>query len=199
MLLKGLVIGLTIAAPVGPIGVLCIRRTLEQGKLIGFISGLGAATADGIYGLCAGLGLTFMTNFLIGWQWWLQLIGGVFLIYLGVSLFFLRSSRISPKTKGTRSLAAYSSTFFLTLTNPVTILAFVAIFSNLGIIETDSTIMSLMLVLGVFLGSIVWWLFLCSIAGLVANRVNGFSFIWINRISGSILLLFGLLSLYRLI
>lgn len=195
ILIKGLIIGFSIAAPVGPIGVLCIRRTLEHGRFVGFVSGLGAATADGVYGLIAGLGLTLITNFLVGQQWWLQLIGGAFLCYLGVKIFFSRPSNTSAKAKGTNPFTAYASTFFLTLTNPVTILSFIAIFSGLGIMDKYSTTLGLVLVLGIFLGSAIWWLLLSNIAGIVGNRIEKSSLSLVNRISGLILLLFGLYGL----
>jgi threonine/homoserine/homoserine lactone efflux protein len=195
MLIKGLIIGFSIAAPVGPIGILCIRRTLEHGRFVGFVSGLGAATADGLYGLIAGLGLTLITNFLIGQQLWLHFIGSIFLCYLGVKIFFSRPSNKSAKANGNKPFTAYISTFFLTITNPVTILSFIAIFSGLGIINNYTTTLSLILVLGVFLGSALWWLLLSSVAGIVANRMKNFSLSFVNRISGLILLLFGLYGL----
>lgn len=195
MLIKGLIIGFSIAAPVGPIGVLCIRRTLEHGRFVGFVSGLGAATADGLYGLIAGLGFTLITNFLIGQQLLLQFIGSTFLCYLGVKIFFSRPSNNSAKAKGNKPFTAYASTFFLTITNPVTILSFIGIFSGLGIINNYTPTLSLILVLGVFLGSALWWLLLSSIAGIAANRMKNFSLRFVNRVSGLILLLFGLYGL----
>lgn len=199
-LIKGFIIGFSIAAPVGPIGILCIRRTLERGKFVGFVSGLGAATADGLYGLIAGLGLTVISTFLIGQQIWLQLIGGSFLVYLGVKIFISKPSTLQAKSKGDQVLAAYNSTFFLTLTNPVTILSFLAIFSGTGLANSENgSIIGMMLVLGVFLGSALWWLFLSSIAGVLKKRVNAFSLGIINKLSGSILLFFGLWSLYDLL
>jgi threonine/homoserine/homoserine lactone efflux protein len=117
--LKGLIIGFSIAAPVGPIGVLCIRRTLAQGRLSGFVSGLGAATADAIYGCIAGLGLTFISSLLIHQQLGLRLIGGGFLCYLGIKAFTSLSTQ-AAKVTGSSLLSAYVSTFFLTLTNPLT-------------------------------------------------------------------------------
>ncbi|MBD7938003.1 LysE family transporter [Cytobacillus sp. Sa5YUA1] len=192
MLIKGLIIGVSIAAPVGPIGILCIRRTIEHGRFVGFVSGLGAATADALYGLIAGFGLAIITNFLIEQQFWLQLIGSTFLCYLGVKIFFSRPSNKSAKAKGNKPFTAYASTFFLTITNPVTILSFIAIFSGLGITNNYTTTLSLILVLGVFLGSALWWLLLSNIAGIVTNRMKSFSLSFVNRISGLILLLFGL-------
>ncbi|MER2061233.1 MAG: LysE family translocator [Niallia sp.] len=195
LLIKGLIIGFSIAAPVGPIGILCIRRTIEHGRLVGFVSGLGAATADGLYGLIAGFGLTLITNFLIGQQLWLHIIGSSFLCYLGIKIFFSRPSNESAKAKGNKPFTAYISTFLLTITNPVTILSFIAIFSGLGMTTNNTTALGFILVLGVFLGSALWWLLLSSIAGIVANRMKIFSLIFVNRISGLILLLFGLYGL----
>src|SRR3970040_603046 len=132
-LLRGLVIGFSIAAPVGPIGVLCIRRTLTEGRIAGFVSGLGAATADAFYGAIAGFGLTFISSFLIDQQFWLRLAGGFFLLYLGVKTF--RSSPPDNAALQDRSgiFGAYASTLVLTLTNPMTILSFAIIFAGLGL------------------------------------------------------------------
>ncbi|HDX9578699.1 TPA: LysE family transporter [Bacillus pseudomycoides] len=200
LFLKGLIIGLSIAAPVGPIGVLCIRRTLEYGKFIGFMSGLGAATADGLYGMIAGLGLTFITSFLVEQQEWIHLIGSVFLLYLGLKIFVSKPSKIAAKANGNNVFGAYASTFLLTITNPVTILSFLAIFSGLGISNSnDDLIASLVVVLGVFFGSALWWLILSGVTGLLMNRMKNFPLNIVNRISGFILLMFGFWSMYNLI
>jgi len=196
-LLKGLIIGFSIAAPVGPIGILCIRRTLENGRFVGFMSGLGAATADGLYGLIACLSLTVITNYLINQQFWFQLIGGIFLGYFGVKTYKSKPSNTLTKSKNEQNIKAYASTFFLTLTNPVTILSFIALFSGLGIANSDIDLMEkLILVLGVFLGLILWWLFLSIVVSLLKNRINAYSLIIINKTSGLILLLFSLRSFY---
>lgn len=201
MIWKGLIIGFSIAAPVGPIGILCIRRTLEYGRFVGFVSGLGAATADALYGLMAGLGLTIISNFLLGQQWYLQIIGSIFLCYLGVKIFISTPSQDSAKAKGNKPFKAYISTFLLTITNPVTILSFIAIFSGLGMNSNDTTSFGFLLVLGVFLGSALWWLLLSSIAGIIANKMksNSFSMKLINRFSGVVILLFGINGLINLI
>ncbi|WJE53644.1 LysE family transporter [Bacillus cereus] len=199
LFIKGIIIGISIAAPVGPIGVLCIRRTLEYGKFIGFISGLGAATADGLYGMIAGLGLTFVTNFLVKQQGWIHFIGGVFLLYLGLKIFISKPSKTSAKANGNTVFRAYASTFFLTITNPVTTLSFLAIFSGLGISNpNDDTMTELAVVLGVFLGSTLWWLTLSSVTGILKNRIKNFPFNIVNRVSGLIILMFGLWSMYNL-
>jgi threonine/homoserine/homoserine lactone efflux protein len=160
-LLKGLFIGFSIAAPVGPIGLLCIRRTLANGRTSGLVSGLGAATADAIYGCIAGFGLTFISTLLISQQVWFRVIGGFFLCYLGLKTFFSRPAEQKASAKGNGLISAYASTFFLTLTNPMTILSFAAIFAGLGVASAGGNYVSAgVLVLGVFSGSALWWLLL---------------------------------------
>ena len=133
LLLKGLLIGFSIAAPVGPIGVLCIRRTLVQGRAAGLVSGLGAASADAVYGSIAAFGLSFVSGLLISQQSWLKLIGGAFLCYLGIRTLLAQPAERAAAAGGMGLAGAYSSTFFLTLTNPTTILSFVAVFAGLGL------------------------------------------------------------------
>src|SRR5881396_291761 len=161
--LRGIAIGFSIAAPVGPIGVLCIQRALAQGRLCGFASGLGAATADAVYGCVAGFGLTAVSDLLVTQQTWLQLIGGLFLCYLGVKNFFARPAQSAAAPKGGALTGAYASTFLLTLTNPMTILSFAGVFAGLGFGggATDYAGAAL-LVSGVFLGSALWWLLLSA-------------------------------------
>ena len=160
LFLQGIIIGFAIAAPVGPIGVLCIRRTLAEGRASGFVSGLGAATADAVYGAIAAFGLTLITDFLLGGASWLRLVGGAFLLYLGVKTFLARPAERAAEARGGGLLGAYASTFFLTLTNPTTILSFAAIFAGLGVAGADNALSAALLVLGVFLGSAAWWLIL---------------------------------------
>src|SRR5690242_13032805 len=131
--LRGLLLGFSIAAPVGPIGVLCIRRTLADGRVVGFVSGLGAATADAFYGAVAGFGLTVISALLIEQRFWLRLIGGGFLLYLGVRTVLARPAERAASAGGKGLAGAYGSTLFLTLTNPLTILSFAAIFAGLGV------------------------------------------------------------------
>ena len=139
---RGLIIGFSIAAPVGPIGVLCIHRTLTKGRIIGLISGFGAATADAIYGCIAGFGLTFISSFLLSYQVWLRLFGGGFLCYLGITTFFAKPEKRVTSTKDKNFIGAYISTLLLTLSNPMTILAYVAIFAGLGIIDREGNYLS---------------------------------------------------------
>ena len=192
ILLKGLILGFSIAAPVGPIGVLCIRRTLTDGRATGLVSGLGAASADALYGCIAGFGLTLLSDFLVSQQFWLRLVGGLFLFYLGIKTLLARPAQESASAQGTGLLGAYTSTLFLTLTNPMTILSFAAIFAGLGVASTDGDYASAaLLVLGVFLGSALWWLLLSGGVSLFRARFNLSTLTWVNRLSGAGILAFG--------
>jgi len=195
-LISGLVIGFSIAAPVGPIGVLCIRRTLAEGRLHGLISGLGAATADAMYGCIAAFGLTFISDVLVQQQVWLRLVGGAFLILLGVKTVLSKPSEESSSEKRTGLLGAYGSTFFLTLTNPVTILSFAAIFAGVGLGSAVADYGSAaLLVISVFAGSALWWLILSGAVGLLRKKVTPSVLRWINRVSGAIITGFGVIIL----
>ncbi len=197
--LKGLIIGFSIAAPVGPIGVLCIRRTLAQGRSSGVVSGLGAATADAIYGCVAGLGLTFVSNLLIDQQLWLRLIGGAFLCYLGVKTFLSLPAKQAAEAKRNDLVSDYASTFFLTLTNPMTILSFTAIFAGLGIASTGGNYVSaIVLIIGVFSGSALWWLMLSAGVSLFQTKLTPHRLHWVNRVSGVMITMFGLVALLGL-
>ncbi|NBD35727.1 MAG: LysE family transporter [Chloroflexi bacterium] len=195
LLLRGILIGFSIAAPVGPIGVLCIRRTLTEGRASGLVSGLGAASADAIYGCIAGFGLTFISNALVTQQHWLRLIGGAFLCYLGVKTLLAAPADQAVEAEGQGLIGSYASTFFLTLTNPMTVLSFAAIFAGLGLADTSGDYASAgMLVLGVFTGSALWWLMLSGGVSLFRERFSA-GVQWVNRFSGIIITGFGILAL----
>jgi threonine/homoserine/homoserine lactone efflux protein len=196
LFLEGIVIGFAIAAPVGPIGVLCIRRTLADGRASGFISGLGAATADAVYASVAALGLTFVTNLLLGGESWLRLVGGAFLILLGVRTFLVRPAERAAPAGRSGLPGAYASTFLLTLTNPTTILSFAAIFAGLGAGDASGDVLSAMLLVsGVFLGSAVWWFVLSAAVGLFRAKLSVRGLRWVNRVSGAVIAAFGVLAL----
>jgi len=197
-LLKGLAIGFCIAAPVGPIGVLCIRRSLAEGMAIGFSTGLGAATADAAYGAVAAFGLTAISDFLVGQKFWLGLIGGIFLCYLGVRTFISKPAEQAANVQGRGLTGAYASTLFLTLTNPMTILSFIAVFAGVGFGTGKSYGNASILVLGVFVGSAAWWLILSSGVGLLRSRVNANWMRTVNRLSGAVICAFGVYALSRL-
>jgi threonine/homoserine/homoserine lactone efflux protein len=185
---------------VGPIGVLCIRRTLADGQASGLVSGLGAATADAIYGCIAGFGLTFISSFLVSQQTWLRLIGGLFLCYLGLKTLLAKPAEEAAQARGTSLIGAYASTFFLTITNPMTIISFAAIFAGLGLAAASANYVSAgVLVFGVFSGSALWWLLLSGGVGLFRQKFNLSALQWINKLSGVIIAGFGVFALASMI
>jgi len=194
-LYKGLILGFSIAAPVGPIGILCIRKTLQFGRFSGFVSGIGAAFADALYAIVAAFGLTFISHFLLSAQHWLKLLGGVFLIYLGWKTFFSKPAGESSSVSHVSLFNDFVTTFFLTVANPMTILAFLAVFAGLGVssIQGDYA-QATLLVLGVFLGSAFWWLILSEGVTLFRKRIGEKVMSWINKIAGLIIGTFGLIA-----
>ena len=196
---RGLVIGFSIAAPVGPIGVLCIRRTLAEGRGIGLATGLGAAAADGLYGTIAAFGLTTISDLLVRQDTWLRLVGGLFLCYLGIKTFVTTPAEKPAKAKAGGSTTAFLSTLVLTLTNPMTILSFVAVFAGLGLgAGAGSYSSAALMVSGVFIGSAIWWLLLSTGVGLFRDQFDSLKLRWVNRISGLVIMGFGLLALLGL-
>jgi threonine/homoserine/homoserine lactone efflux protein len=201
-LLRGVALGLAIAAPVGPIGVICIRRTLSDGRAVGLVSGLGAATADMTYGAVAAFGLTAIASLLTSQRLWIHLIGGLFLLYLGIKTLLAQpalatnggTSATALPAKGL--LGAYGSTLALTLANPATILSFVAVFAGLGVAGPRANFASAALItLGVFSGSALWWLILSTGVNLLRARLTPAALRWVNRLSGAILIAFAIYAL----
>ncbi len=196
MLGKGVVAGFVIAAPVGPVGVLCVQRTLALGRVSGLVAGLGAALADVAYGCVAAFGLSLIANWLQAHEAVFRLGGGLFL--LGMAWRMLRARREAaseslPTVPRDDLVHGFLSTFFLTATNPITIVAFLGIFAFLGIgaIGVDADL-AWWLVLGVFAGSSVWWLSLAALAGRFRRQLSNGGLQIVNRLSGLLLLGFGL-------
>ncbi len=198
LFLRGMLLGFAIAAPVGPIGLLCIQRTLNQGRMVGLLTGLGAATADAVYGAVAAFGLSLVTLFLVQQQVWLGIVGGVVLCYLGIRTVMAAPAAGAAQHESTGLLGAYGSTFLLTLTNPMTILAFAAIFAGAGLATAGgSSGAAVRIVAGVFCGSAVWWLFLSAGVSLLRARINATTMQWINRIAGAVLVAFGVIAIVQ--
>lgn len=196
---RGLIVGFAIAAPVGPIGMLVIRRTLAEGRLLGLLTGLGAAAADTLYGCVGAFGLTFISSFLMGYAFWTKLIGGAFLVYLGIGTFRAKPREGNASTSNVRYATAFLSTMVLTLANPATILSFMAVFAGLGLGTRPGDYGAAGLVVaGVFIGSAIWWLMLSGGVSLVRHKLKPDTMKWINYGSGAFLSAFGIYALVSL-
>ncbi len=194
--LKGLLVGFSIAAPVGPIGLLCIQRTLSGGRLRGLLTGLGAAGADAVYGGIAGFGLSAAAGALVGAREWIGLFGGMFLLWLGARTFMAPPAAGAAESSGRGLAGTFLSTFFLTLTNPMTILSFAAVFAGLGIAGSGGDRFSaLALVSGVFIGSAAWWLLLSGGVSLLGRALTPGMLRLTNRVSGAVIAGFGIAAL----
>jgi threonine/homoserine/homoserine lactone efflux protein len=197
--IKGLAFGFILAATVGPMWVLCFRRTIASGVLTGFVSGMGIAVADGLYGAVAAFGLTAVSGFLLEHRFWIGLVGAAFLIFLGVKFLLARPKDLNEeKPDSTGLFAAFLSTLGLTLTNPPTILAFAAIFAGLGLVSSADYAAAAWIVLGVFLGSAAWWIILAVAAGRLRGRLGAGVARAINVVSGVSILGFAAWQLVEL-
>jgi threonine/homoserine/homoserine lactone efflux protein len=194
----GLIVGFLIAVPVGPINVLCMRRTIMHGRLVGFVSGLGAAAADLLFAAIAAFGLVFIYTLLLNERFWLGIGGTAILIVIGIRTLLAEPPRPQTAPDPPNLIGDFTSTFFLTLTNPVTVLSFLAAFTAFGI-QGDEQIGldDWMLMLGVFLGSAAWWLILTTCVGLFHGRFDDRTLRWANRIAGIVILAFAAAILWN--
>ncbi|HSO18984.1 MAG TPA: LysE family transporter [Desulfosarcina sp.] len=197
--IKGLIFGFSIAAPVGPIGILCIRRSLAGGWPAGLSTGMGAATADGLYGCVAAFGLAGLAGLLVDQRDWIHLLGGLFLCYLGLRIFFgTKDAQAATGPPSQNSTRGYLAALLLTLTNPMTILSFTAVFAGMGLGGAHTgRLDAAWLVAGVVAGSMLWWMILSTASSLFRTRVDAGVMRWINRISGTVLAGFGVTSLIQ--
>lgn len=193
--LKGLIIGFLVSAPIGPIGILCINSTLNKGRNYGLMVGFGASFADAVFAGIAGFGLTFISDFLMNYLDWFKIIGGFFLCYLGIRSFFSMHGR-PAKLRNHSYLRIFVTTFFYTMTNPMAFIPFMFLFTAFGIINADKNYFSaLMLVIGVFIGSILWWIILAGMVNFFRHKINIQKIDIINKIAGIIIFSFGIFSL----
>jgi threonine/homoserine/homoserine lactone efflux protein len=192
--IRGLIFGFTIAAAVGPITLLVIRRTIEHGGLYGFASGLGVATADGTYGAIAAFGLTALTSVLVSGRVVLALVGGVIIVFLGLRTALARPTGPAADVERPGMVGAFVSIYALTMTNPLTIILYAGVFAGLGLAPDSSFVDAAVLTLGVWLGSTLWWVVLCSFLAWVRGRVSTRAMLWVNRLSGAALVVFGVLA-----
>jgi threonine/homoserine/homoserine lactone efflux protein len=191
---RGLLLGFTIAATVGPISLLTIRRTIAHGRVYGLASGLGVALADSTYAAIAAFGLTAITSVLVGGRTLLGLVGGAFLVLLAIRTMRSRPAEVAVVAERPGLVAAFGSIFGLTMTNPMTILSFAGLFAGLGLTGTGGADAAL-LVAGVFLGSASWWVILTAVVGRLRTRVTIGALTWVNRISGAAILAFGVAAI----
>jgi threonine/homoserine/homoserine lactone efflux protein len=196
-LLNGFLVGFTASIPLGPIGVLCIQKTINKGRISGFVSGMGAASADTIYAIIAGFGLSFVSNLIISHQFYLRIIGAGVLLFMGYRIFRTNPAIQMRKTIQQKQnlLADYLSIMLLTISNPLTIFLFGAVFAGFGIIEGNADFKALfLLVTGVFMGALLWWTLLTGAINLFRNKFRLKRIWWINKITGVMIMLFSILA-----
>jgi threonine/homoserine/homoserine lactone efflux protein len=197
--LKGLLIGFAMAVPIGPIGVMCIRKTLAEGHARSLTIGLGGATADSLYGAVAAFGVTFVSDVIATEQVWVHLLGGGLLLFLGIRTLRLKRKDPIVPFDNNGMLGSYVSAFLLALTNPLTIFAFVAVFAAFGLGHPLSVVTAGILVVGIFIGTCLWFFALGFIATLFRKKLNREGLRWVNKISGGLILLSAILAFVSLI
>lgn len=195
--LKGAIIGFLVAAPVGPVSILCIRRSLNRGHIAGFATGIGATLGDLVYACIAAFGLTFVINFLREEEFWFRLIGGGFLTAMGLYVFFKKKPPKEPDIEKDASKDAgelLGSAFLVDISNPIIILAYLAIFSGFGIATAEHGVFSaISLVIGVVIGAATWWFILVQIICLFRKKINERGIQLISKSASFLLTLFGIL------
>ncbi|MDO8872280.1 MAG: LysE family transporter [Methanoregula sp.] len=192
LFIQGMIIGLMLAVPVGPIALLCIQRAITDGRLHGIVSGIGVATADSFYAAVTFFGLTAISGLIIAQQFSLRLAAGVVLILVGVRTFFSIPAPMSVKTEHETYLKDYLSMVAITIANPLTLIFFIAILPGFGVVFHENSVLSASeFVGGVFLGSALWWIILCGAIGSVRSHISADQLRLINRISGLMIVCFG--------
>lgn len=198
LFVRAIVVGYVVAAPVGPVNLVCIHRTLASGRWNGFMAGVGGAIADGLFAVVAAFGLTAISNWLLAHDGWMRLFGGIFLIILGLRTFFTEPKDRSLKADEGSIPQAMAGTFLLTVTNPITILGFATVFASTGLAGDGSIGNASMTVVGVFAGSVAWWLTLALLVGLLRGKLATRGLKLINQISGVAIVGFGMWALASL-
>ena len=195
--IDGFIVGLIASIPLGPIGVLCIQRTLSKGRWSGFISGLGASTSDAIYSIIACFSLSYVVSFIEKQMLWVQIFGVVLLTFLGLKIFYTNPAiqLRRQKSKSANFHQDFISTFFFTISNPLYIFLFIGIFAGLRIVMPENSFVGqLFIILGVFAGAASWWFGLTSIVNLFRTKINLRRLWWINKIAGAVIVVIALLS-----
>jgi threonine/homoserine/homoserine lactone efflux protein len=196
LVIKGLIAGLAIAVPVGPVNVLVASRTLGKGRASGLLTGLGAASADGLYGAVAGFSITLVIDFLMRELLWIRLVGGILLIAIGCIYFRKPPQSLKSSEDNGGAHSDYISTLLLTLTNPTTVLSFIAVLTAEGMGGQRAGWLTLLLVGGIFCGSMLWWVILVTLVNWLRDRFDEHAIRWMNRIAGLAIGSFGLFTFF---
>jgi threonine/homoserine/homoserine lactone efflux protein len=199
LIIKGFIAGVLVSAPLGPIGILCIQRTLNRGRLSGFVSGIGAAVADTVFAIIAGLGLSMIINFIRNQHQYFQIAGGLFVLYIGIRIFYTNPiKQLKLQRLGKTSLSQdFFSVLLLTLSNPIALFLFIGIMAGINIaLDSQSLITFLILLAGIFGGAALWWFFISALANRFRKLIRLRSIWWLNKITGSLIFLFGLSVLF---
>jgi len=201
LLIRGLIIGLVISIPIGPLGILCIQRTISKGRTSGFLSGMGIATADTIFALIAGLGISFIINFLKEQQLNFQILGGIVIISLGIKIFFanpIKQFRMRREQKG-NLFEDFFSVLLLALSNPVTALVFLSLFAGLNLFgDPENHFNAITVIGGIFIGTTLSWFILSTVINMFRSRFRLRRLFWLNRITGSAIFFIGLMTIFSL-
>lgn len=202
LLVKGIIVGLLASIPLGPIGVICIQRTINKGRLSGFLSGMGAATADTIFAAIAGFSLTFVISYIEEKQILFQALGGAIVFVLGIKIFFTNPVRQLRRHKRKKSnlVEDYFSVLAVTITNPLAIFLFIALFASLGVVSDNTNwTHSLITTSGVFLGAALWWYILTSLVNTFRTKFRLRQLWWINKLSGAAIFTLGAIAIIGLV
>ena len=194
-IIQGLAIGIAVSVPLGPIGVLVIQRTINKGFISGLVTGTGASAADIVYAIIAGFSITLIKDFLINNQMPIRIIGGLFLVFVGVKITFANPAKQIRKfrNKGNRYFSDFLTSFLVTISNPITILAFGAIFASFQIITNDTGKFDIaVLIMLIFIGALIWWIILIAIISIFRKKIRLRNLLWINRITGFLIVLFAI-------
>ena len=191
---KGVIFGLIVTAPLGPLGILCIQRTINRGWISGLITGVAAAFADIMYAIIAGFGVSVIANFLDENQLTIRIVGGIIVAILGVRIYMSNPAKQfrRQKTQKRTYISDFVSGFLITITNPIVIVFFGAAFASLGLDEAESGKSVILTILGVFMGAVGWWIGLTVLVNIFRDKINLRKLWWINKITGVFVAIFGL-------
>lgn len=202
LFIKAVIIGIAVTAPMGPVAVLSLQRMLSKSVWVGFLAALGSVFADTFYAVIAGFSVSYVVDFLNGKQFYIRSIGGIVLIVLGVSVFFsntIQQFRNKKVSKG-KVFGDFVSTFFLTLSNPVVLVFFGAVFAGILPDEVEMTnYYTILIIAGIFVGALLWWLGLVFLVYRFRRHIKLRYLYWINKVSGVLIAVLGIISIFSLI